>query len=941
MYASSGSIDHTSPAAVDDRSGCVDRVGAAPPRRRRRHGAMAAVPSRDESRDESRAEPSTAPSGRSPVTGAWPFVGRDQELQRLHQLVTSDGPSGAVLTGPMGVGKTRLAVESLRLAERAGFATVRLSATRSAAALPLGALAPLIGGGDLPLGAGDDRSWLLRRSSETLAALAGGRRLVLFVDDAHLLDDASAALVHQIATAGAAFVLTTVPTGEPASDRVVALWKDGLAERVGLSGLGDETIAELLAVVVGGPVDVDTVARFAARSRGNVLFLRELVTGALNDGTLVDGGGLWRLRGRLAPSNRLIELVEARLGQLELGERAVLELVSLGEPLGHAELTTLADPALAEALERRGFLTTATNGRRLEVRLAHPVYGDVIRARLSALRKRAAARALAEAVEATGARRREDALRLASWRLVGGGGTPEVMLAGATAARRSYDYPLAERLARAALDLGAGFDAALLAAQLAGLQGRTDQAERELAALAAEADDDTRRGKVALVRTDNSVTWTGADDAGILDDAEATICDRRWRDQIAARRLSLLLHAKGPRAAAEAAEPLLKAADGEAFAFACISGGYSLNRMGRFDEALDVADRGEASQQRGTPTALAWYTWWHAVTRCHALGYAGRLDEAEALATRHYRQALEVGSTEAQAVFALLPGFAVGERGRLRTAARLAHEAAELNDQLGRPRQVTVACVYRALALALGGRGHEAGEVLAGLDAMGTTPGRHHEVDLLRARAWTAAAVGRLPEAHGYLEQAAALADEIGDRVGQTTALHCLARLGRADDVCHSLAHAAQEVEGDLAPARVAHAEALVGHDAEGLEAVSLTFEALGADLLAAEAAADAAVMRRRAGEGRAATASQRRAAALAERCEGADTPALRAIEARALLTNAERETALLASAGLSSRQIAGELYLSVRTVENRLQRVYEKLGISGRSELAQALDPG
>ena len=47
----------------------------------------------------------------------------------------------------------------------------------------------------------------------------------------------------------------------------------------------------------------------------------------------------------------------------------------------------------------------------------------------------------------------------------------------------------------------------------------------------------------------------------------------------------------------------------------------------------------------------------------------------------------------------------------------------------------------------------------------------------------------------------------------------------------------------------------------------------------------------------------------------------------------------MLAAAGRSNKQIATELVLSVRSVENRLQRVYEKLGISTRAALAQSLD--
>jgi DNA-binding CsgD family transcriptional regulator len=84
---------------------------------------------------------------------------------------------------------------------------------------------------------------------------------------------------------------------------------------------------------------------------------------------------------------------------------------------------------------------------------------------------------------------------------------------------------------------------------------------------------------------------------------------------------------------------------------------------------------------------------------------------------------------------------------------------------------------------------------------------------------------------------------------------------------------------------------------------------------------------------------ADRRSAALADRCEGAVTPALQAIETRALLTPAEREVAMLAAAGRANRDIADQLGLSVRTVENRLHRIYEKLGVSGRPELAAALE--
>jgi DNA-binding NarL/FixJ family response regulator len=55
----------------------------------------------------------------------------------------------------------------------------------------------------------------------------------------------------------------------------------------------------------------------------------------------------------------------------------------------------------------------------------------------------------------------------------------------------------------------------------------------------------------------------------------------------------------------------------------------------------------------------------------------------------------------------------------------------------------------------------------------------------------------------------------------------------------------------------------------------------------------------------------------------------------RTRLTRGALEVALLAAAGRSNKQIAADMCLSVRTVENRLQRVYEELGVSGRHHLA------
>ena len=138
-------------------------------------------------------------------------------------------------------------------------------------------------------------------------------------------------------------------------------------------------------------------------SGGNALFLRELVVGALDADALQDAGGIWRLRGRLSPSTRLGEVVGLRLGSLDDDARAAMEVVSVAEPVGLDELTNLAAPDAIDVLERRGLVSVHVEGARQEVRTAHPLYGEVVRAGVPAQRRQAIYRSLADRIEARGA----------------------------------------------------------------------------------------------------------------------------------------------------------------------------------------------------------------------------------------------------------------------------------------------------------------------------------------------------------------------------------------------------------------------------------------------------------------------------------------------------------------------------------------------------------
>src|SRR2546423_2775320 len=149
----------------------------------------------------------------------WPLVGRAAELHRLHDRVVGPDSPGVMIAGPAGVGKTRLALEGLRLAEAAGMVGVRVTATRAAAAPPFGALAPLLPAAHHgETGGVDEPADLLRGSAAALIERAAGGRPALLVHHAHLLDDASATLIHQLAAGIGAFVVATLRTGEVAPE---------------------------------------------------------------------------------------------------------------------------------------------------------------------------------------------------------------------------------------------------------------------------------------------------------------------------------------------------------------------------------------------------------------------------------------------------------------------------------------------------------------------------------------------------------------------------------------------------------------------------------------------------------------------------------------------------------------------------------------------------
>ena len=873
----------------------------------------------------------------------WPLIGRREELAAVEQSLTSVTSRAVVLSGAPGVGKTRLALEALGRCEARKDVVRWAVATRAASSIPFGAVAHL-----LPrLGDADpDRAELLRRAVDGLVASAGNRRLLVGVDDAHLLDDSSAALVHQLAMATRVTVLVTMRSETQAPDPIVALWKDAVADRFEIQALSRAEVGALADAALGGQVDGSAVQTLWRLTQGNPLYLRELILGGLDSGNLARVAGVWRWDGAIVTSPRLVELIDARLGRVDTKVRELLELLALGEPIGAQLLETLADPEALTVADRKGLLMTDGAGPRLQVRLAHPLYAEVIRARVSALRARAVYRQLTEAVEAAGARRLDDRLRVATWRLEAGvsGSTPGQLISEARLAMGVFDFRLAERLARAAATTGSRVDAERLVGLALLGQGRPDDAELVLASLTPSAGTDHERLQVAISRAFNLYWVLDLPERAkaVLHHVEPVLTDRGSRAELAAVLASLLLYGGGVTQALRALEPVLTDQDADARSTlqALVVATPALFHAGRCEQAITAAHRAFELEDRLAEEIVPWSHLQLAWNLCNAYLAAGRIEDADRLANASYQRSLgQVSSWQIeQSLWAGWLGQVARVRGQVRTAMRWLREAAAANKETPLPFMPQILGEL-AHAAVLAGDLATASAALGEVERYTADAARLFHLWAASARSWEAAARGERSTAVALALKLADQAQGHGQITFQIQALHDVARLGEANRVSSALREAVAGVEGRLAPLYAAHASALDTQNGPELNKVADGFGALGINLLAAEAAAEASRAHQMAGKRTAAMAATAKANTLAAQCQDARTPALDLLQPHDL-TPRELEIATMAARGLSSKAIAGRLVVSVRTVDNALHQVYGKLAVNSRADLGPLLAP-
>jgi DNA-binding CsgD family transcriptional regulator len=866
------------------------------------------------------------------------------------------GGRGVIFAGDSGVGKTALlrAVVT-ELQNSPEVEVVWLYPSRAHSCVPMAGFAPYVARAQAA--SRPPEAPLLAAQSVRVALLgrAESRRLVLAVDDAEHLDEQSAVLILQMAHMGEARVVlgSTRGSGPPAGVR--SLWKDEVVERIEVAPLDRAATADMLcdllaeemlddrdpdiglvgtASLVGGEV----TAAVWRLSQGRPLYIRELVLEARRSGAIERRDGLWRLHGELRPGPRLAEIVLHRLLPLSGTEREALDIVVVGDPVPLSVLLTQVSGAAFEAPLRAGLIRCDGPVGDEAVRPADPVVADLARRALPPTRAALIGGRLADAFTRAG-RLESDLVRVAAWRLDSGAEpAPDLLVRASLRAGAAQDWRLAGRLADAACHRGRGADATLARVEALRSLGRHEEAMAALATMDRDTSTLPREAALAAgLRATILCFGLGRAEeasAGLADALTDTANpdDRAWLEAIDA---GLQTFAGNPIGAVARVENILRRPEvrgsrAERTARSVLA--IALARTGLPVRALQVLDGGPNGESE-LPESV-----WTLTARSCAYLLAGEVGPLERLAGRQYEQAVERGDELEWGQAACTLGHAALARARLGQAVAYFREA---NAALRTGASLTTrleAAHGLAEALAISGDLDGARDLLEE-----TRP----EAEMLGplmpgwqiAAACVSAGHGAMGEAFDRLDQAAGLARANGQTASEVQAWLTAVRFGSSEPAA-GLADLATWVEGPLIAIAADHASALAGGGSgPALDVAAERYADLGLNLYAAEAAAQACRAHRSAGHDRRASASAGRGHFLLG-SGGEGRPPLGLVLALTPpeLTRREREVAMMAATGLPSPAIAKRLCLSVRTVETHLARVYLKLGISGRLELAGAL---
>ena len=839
-------------------------------------------------------------------------------------------------SGIQGVGTTTvLDVITRRLSEAGEPATVLRPVSSSR---PFGGLDPLTGSAT-PADRFDALCAALGSRSDS------GLPPTLVIDDAHLLDDESANIVHQVALANRARLVLSTRTGDPAPSAILRLAAGATTQHFDIGELHADSARQLLATLLPGHVERRTSDVLINVSSGNPSVLRALVDGSVSGGTLTSVRETWRLTGLLHCSSTVSASVLHPLAALSDLQRRILDTLALTGAIPLDIARAMFNEADLELLEREGIIVirqqpNAGNGDQATVlKFASAVLPVVLADHVGVLVRRRMYRDLAEASIAAGYPSDEPVL---TWQIRGGMAIdPDRVLARARYAAANHDPDSAAELATAAFEASGAAEAAILASRSLAMMGRDREAER-LAELAfTKTDEPFDRAALALCLA-MEAWWYGRDtEAALARGAESSSGEPLgvWTDLIEAQR-TLFAAMDGDLGAAEGCRALCRHPLAPVRLVAGSAASLLESLLGNPAVGLGIAEAmfAEALSPDVDPNAnIATEPGVHVNGMLTGLLHSARFDEAIQMVELVRDLSIATPSVRIRAWTSTMLAQTYASAGRPAAAAVSYAEAEILWADCGSIGPARWASAGHAQTLA----------ELGDLDGARAAMDRSLECDrhgfllmeplLPLAQAWIAKRGGDEELALATADRAIDLAMKMGAPVHLATIAHSLARLGLVPAAARA-ADAAGDTHSPMAELQLGFARAVATADAAALERNAQQWVATGASLYAAEAYALAAELHRRSGARSRGTSIGGLADKLLASADTSATPPLQTRRARGALPPRLAEVAQLAAEGLRAAEIAKRLVISERSVESHLQRIYKRLGISSRAELAVEL---
>lgn len=857
----------------------------------------------------------------------WPFVGREDEIDELvAELTRSTRRHGVLLRGTAGVGKTRLARAVASALGDVGIETVECQGSSSLAAIPFGAIAPLIGRlrGGARSGAPDTSIDGATFLAELCEALAGATQTALFVDDVAHADPGSLAVIRAAVLLAGLPVILTARSDDTLPDPITRLADEGLIESIEIGPLNRRSSDAILTHVLGGPVDPLSARQLHESSQGNPLFLRELVRGASASGSITSGPHGFATGP--VPSARLVELLGARIEHADDDERRVIELLAAAQPV---PVVAMGSSRILDRLEAEGVVAIEGDPPRLLARLGHPIYDEVVRASTPTVRWQERLREAASLLRIDAPSDEDALLRAVDLEVRSGTPVPTAdLLRAARRATTLRDHEMAISLAEQLIESGACSPGRQLMGSALSALGRADEAEAALreALELAVTDEEVARAAQPLAQHLAIRVGRAKDAVATLDEALERADDPSWQVFLAADRTRWAMLA------------------GEATSFARDvdqTGATRLNTL-MVDALVNLMDgrltRANVAIDEGLSLAVAHRDLVsHALelltlSRCMSHFFAGDLPGALELARTELASA-GARNEEPVGMWAYALSAISLQAGRVNDAldwSDLAVPRLRWRDFTG---LAATAVAVRATALAQLGRTGEArgllatGHVGAG-DAWAT-------MQTAQANAWCLFAEGEPDRAAAEVSAAGRTGMDAGQLYLGAFTCYTAVRLGRPKPTIEHLEWAARRGEGPLLPALARHAQHLADEQPTHLAELSDELRDMGLITAAGSALDQAARLHDRRSDPEAARRLRLRATQMLRNAGlGPAGP-----DRVPTMTSREQEIALLAAARHRSKQIAEDLDISVRTVDNHLASIYRKLDISSRDELFGALE--